>query len=1018
MRSRAEEIGYDEMLHLLIQLTDAIRYLHEGAPRPIIHRDLKSHNVLMHLALNRLKICDFGTAKAIAATRHHTMIGTCAWMAPEVLKGQEYSVKADIWSLGIVAWEMLTGRQPYEGLENAQILFGVGSGRLQLPVPIDCPEQLGELMKSCWQLQGSARPTASAVHDQLRAIVASRALLDKMADHASSKALSAKTNPAERWGSLNADRKIWDGELTAAFEQKQAELVEFEHQLAQKSEQLEEMKAELDRREKLILDKEERLRDSSQSDTKVIIRSEEASTILQTNDAGQLNADLDDHSSELRNSEVKPASSASNCVHRHHQQLSALCVALHQRCFPDRLKCHSFFRSSTMICMILTAVLVITAVILIVVFVHNGKEERQAGSASDMYKCTVLTKSNTVVQPRKAPLLPGLSMLGMMVDGRSGKWISKLYDLTGTPPGRWTKLTEVAGSDYDVPTGNWAVDIEQYCLVDYPISSARDCENEKGAMKQHRWFARYWKDVSQQLAKKHNLSYMESMTEHPFALDIATTYAEKPNRLFFAEDVFPLYAVTFYPKMALSELAPNLHREIEGDSEYMLASDDDFDSFIQRYGTHVVSRAVFGGRLQLMNWSTTCSEIDKRADEIRESFSMRNFFNDQKTRFMEPTYDLSVLGGREDLWDRGLDGQPRCVKENIGCTIADWVSTIGVSSSVLLSTSTEPIFNVLARAGIGRDIVDRVKQAVERHMKKPSKTFADVCKAQLLLQQECTTGDAHACLDNGKMDNDCCAINGTCAIGFIGGSTMSVCNALSREYFTCCRSMKEDHTPIICSSTHTLNRSATYYQLDADSLALDSRSCDDAENYCALQSGGSCSDPQLLRKFFDGTPCCVWITKERKPEGLRGNSCSETDAAAIAQAEIFSVEILLKLSHRCQECIKTHDAKEGHLAHCFENEGIQKFSMVLMESWNKVDQLWTEVFGKDVKIPAKDKWDQWVSTPAWVQMALDGTADEFQATNAHAFASSNASAQVIQTVDRARNMMRCNDPEEGDDDDH
>ena len=120
MRSRAADVGYDELLDLLLQLSDAIRYLHEGAPRPIVHRDLKSHNVLMDLGLRRLKICDFGTANAVERTRHHTMIGTCAWMAPEVLRGPEYSVKADVWGLGVVGWEMLTGRQPYEGIERFQ----------------------------------------------------------------------------------------------------------------------------------------------------------------------------------------------------------------------------------------------------------------------------------------------------------------------------------------------------------------------------------------------------------------------------------------------------------------------------------------------------------------------------------------------------------------------------------------------------------------------------------------------------------------------------------------------------------------------------------------------------------------------------------------------------------------------------------------------------------------------------------------------------------------------------------
>ena len=92
-----------------------------GAPLQIMHRDLKSHNILVDLPKGLLKIADFNTAKAAESTAKGTRVGTSAWMAPEVLRNEPYSGKADVWSYGVVTWEMLTKRVPYENMDPNQV---------------------------------------------------------------------------------------------------------------------------------------------------------------------------------------------------------------------------------------------------------------------------------------------------------------------------------------------------------------------------------------------------------------------------------------------------------------------------------------------------------------------------------------------------------------------------------------------------------------------------------------------------------------------------------------------------------------------------------------------------------------------------------------------------------------------------------------------------------------------------------------------------------------------------------
>ncbi|KAK7693429.1 hypothetical protein QCA50_002997 [Cerrena zonata] len=144
------------------QILLGLNYLHE---RDIIHRDIKGANMLVDNK-GGIKISDFGISKKVEDTllpgnRAHrpSLQGSVFWMAPEVVKQTAYTKKADIWSVGCLVVEMLTGEHPWAQLTQMQAIFKIGSSA-KPTIPADISPECEDFLQKTFELNHEARPSA------------------------------------------------------------------------------------------------------------------------------------------------------------------------------------------------------------------------------------------------------------------------------------------------------------------------------------------------------------------------------------------------------------------------------------------------------------------------------------------------------------------------------------------------------------------------------------------------------------------------------------------------------------------------------------------------------------------------------------------------------------------------------------------------------------------------------------------------------------------------------------------
>jgi serine/threonine protein kinase len=157
-------------------------WLH-GSQNPIIHHDLKPSNCLIDENM-RVKISDFGFS--IIKPKGEFICsevpkGTAIYMAPEISDGDEYDEKCDVYSFGIILWEIYTRTKPYNDIPDLStdtLFYHVNDNGRRPIVPEECPDKIRSLITRCWDADPDARPPFADIIDKIQEIIIEEAILD------------------------------------------------------------------------------------------------------------------------------------------------------------------------------------------------------------------------------------------------------------------------------------------------------------------------------------------------------------------------------------------------------------------------------------------------------------------------------------------------------------------------------------------------------------------------------------------------------------------------------------------------------------------------------------------------------------------------------------------------------------------------------------------------------------------------------------------------------------------------
>eukprot|EP00118_Oscarella_pearsei_P019525 m.208160 g.208160 ORF g.208160 m.208160 type:complete len:861 (+) comp39701_c1_seq7:1491-4073(+) len=157
----------EDLQLILTQICQGLAYM---ARRRYVHRDIATRNCLVGRELS-VKIADFGLSRDIYANDYYRMKGMSLvpirWMAPESIMYGKYSLKSDIWSFGVVVWEVFSfGMRPYYGMSNEEVMKCVTGGGMLVP-PDDCPSQFVALMRECWAKRPEDRPSGQGLVEMM-----------------------------------------------------------------------------------------------------------------------------------------------------------------------------------------------------------------------------------------------------------------------------------------------------------------------------------------------------------------------------------------------------------------------------------------------------------------------------------------------------------------------------------------------------------------------------------------------------------------------------------------------------------------------------------------------------------------------------------------------------------------------------------------------------------------------------------------------------------------------------------
>ncbi|NXP58060.1 EPHA2 protein, partial [Chloropsis cyanopogon] len=183
LREKEGEFGVIQLVGMLRGIAAGMKYL---ANMNYVHRDLAARNILVNSNLV-CKVSDFGLSRVLEDDPEATYTTSggkipIRWTAPEAISYRKFTSASDVWSYGIVMWEVMSyGERPYWELSNHEVMKAINEG-FRLPAPLDCPSAIYQLMMQCWKQERCRRPKFPDIVSILDKLIRAPESLKALAD--------------------------------------------------------------------------------------------------------------------------------------------------------------------------------------------------------------------------------------------------------------------------------------------------------------------------------------------------------------------------------------------------------------------------------------------------------------------------------------------------------------------------------------------------------------------------------------------------------------------------------------------------------------------------------------------------------------------------------------------------------------------------------------------------------------------------------------------------------------------
>ncbi len=175
---RKTDLTWQFRLKIALGISSGMHFLHSASP-PIVHRDLKSPNILMCSNDPNFpivaKVSDFGLSTMnIPGLKFDRDILNPCWLAPECMaKKQTFAPMSDVYSFGIIMWELIVGQHPFDefNIKFSSALEDKIKAGLRPTLPVDCPDQVTQLVVKCWEGSAEKRPTFGEIEKELQVLL-------------------------------------------------------------------------------------------------------------------------------------------------------------------------------------------------------------------------------------------------------------------------------------------------------------------------------------------------------------------------------------------------------------------------------------------------------------------------------------------------------------------------------------------------------------------------------------------------------------------------------------------------------------------------------------------------------------------------------------------------------------------------------------------------------------------------------------------------------------------------------